>query len=147
MALADDPSALDASELFDLEFETGDVLYGQGDQAGTIDLVSSGSVSVKLANIGSQGGIDDPGALASAGQPPRLIRRMTYHTVVGEMGFFRNVIRTAEIVAEEPVVVYTLTRANFERLQASSNPFPLPGNTLWHSPVARLYLGKNESRR
>ena len=35
---------------------------------------------------------------------------MIGHTVVGEMGFYRHVPRTANVVAEEPTVVYRLTR-------------------------------------
>lgn len=88
-------------------FKAGDVLYSQGDPADTIDLVCSGTVSIKLAAEGAPGG----------GNTSRLIRQMTYHTVVGEMGFFRHMIRTAAVVAEDSVVVYTLTQANFERLQ------------------------------
>jgi sulfate permease, SulP family len=93
-------------------FEAGDVLYNQGDQADTIDLVCSGTVSIKLAVEGTAGD-----RVAGDGATSRLIRQMTYHTVVGEMGFFRDMIRTAAVVAEDSVVVYTLTRANFERLQ------------------------------
>ena len=43
------------------------------------------------------------------GRPIRL-RRMVGHTVVGEMGFYRGVPRTASVIAEEPTVIYRLTR-------------------------------------
>jgi SulP family sulfate permease len=42
---------------------------------------------------------------------------MIGHTVVGEMGFYRNVPRTANVIAEEPTVVYRLTRGSFDKMQ------------------------------
>src|SRR3546814_9648848 len=39
------------------------------------------------------------------------------HTVVGEMGFYRGVPRTASVIAEEPTVIYRLTRTAFDRMQ------------------------------
>ena len=49
---------------------------------------------------------------------PIRLRRMVGHTVVGEMGFYRQVPRTATLIAEEPTVVYRLTRASFNKMQA-----------------------------
>ena len=39
------------------------------------------------------------------------------HTVVGEMGFYRGVPRTASVIAEGPTVIYRLTRKAFDRMQ------------------------------
>ena len=55
------------------------------------------------------------------GRPIRL-RRMIGHTVVGEMGFYRDVPRTASVVAEGPTVIYRLTRQAFDKMQAE-DPF------------------------
>ena len=52
------------------------------------------------------------------GRPIRL-RRMVGHTVVGEMGFYRHVPRTASVIAEEPTVVYRLRREAFDRMQGA----------------------------
>ena len=43
---------------------------------------------------------------------------MLGYTVVGEMGFYRNMPRTASVIAEEPTVIYRLTRRGFEKMQA-----------------------------
>ena len=50
------------------------------------------------------------------GRPMRL-RRMVGYTVVGEMGFYRHVPRTATVIAEEPSVVYRLSRAFFDKMR------------------------------
>ena len=42
---------------------------------------------------------------------------MLGHTIVGEMGFYRRLPRTASIIAEELTVVYRLTRESFDRMQ------------------------------
>jgi sulfate permease, SulP family len=47
---------------------------------------------------------------------------MIGHTVVGEMGFYRGVPRTAHVVAEAPTVVYRLTREAFDRMQEQDPP-------------------------
>jgi SulP family sulfate permease len=44
---------------------------------------------------------------------------MVGHTVVGEMGFYRHVPRTASVIAEVPTVVYRLRREDFDRMQAA----------------------------
>lgn len=46
---------------------------------------------------------------------------MTQRTVVGEMGFFRNQTRSASVSAITPVLLYTLTRDAYERMQ-QENP-------------------------
>lgn len=50
------------------------------------------------------------------GRPIRL-RRMLGHTIVGEMGFYRGVPRTAHVIAEGPTVIYRLTQKAFDRMQ------------------------------
>ena len=42
---------------------------------------------------------------------------MATHTVVGEMGFFRRAVRSASISSDSPATVFTLTRANFDRMR------------------------------
>lgn len=78
------------------------VLYREGEAADDIDLVAQGRLVVEIRT--------------PAGQPLR-VRSITTHTVVGEMGFFRSGVRSATILTEGPATLFTLTRANFVRLQ------------------------------
>ncbi len=84
------------------ELNNGEFLFHQGEPADSVVLQASGSVAITI--------IDEHG------RPIRL-RRMVGHTVVGEMGFYRGVPRTASVIAEEPTIVYRLTRDGFDRMQ------------------------------
>jgi sulfate permease, SulP family len=85
------------------ELSNGEFLFRQGEPSDSVVLQASGCVAITI--------IDEHG------RPIRL-RRMIGHTVVGEMGFYRDVARTASVVAEEPTVVYRLTQTSFDRMQA-----------------------------
>jgi SulP family sulfate permease len=85
------------------ELDTGEFLFRQGEPADSLVLQASGCVAITI--------IDEHG------RPIRL-RRMIGHTVVGEMGFYRGVPRTASVVAEGPTVIYRLTQEAFDRMQA-----------------------------
>ncbi|NWG25245.1 MAG: SLC26A/SulP transporter family protein [Pseudorhodoplanes sp.] len=78
------------------------VLYRQGEPADTIDLIAAGNVAIDVAREGSD---------------MLRVRRMTTHTVLGEMGFFRRTPRSATVSADAPATLYTLTRDNFERMR------------------------------
>ena len=80
----------------------GEILYHQGDRAETIDLVAEGSVAIALR-------LDD--------ESLHQLRVMQTKTVVGEMGFFRDALRTASVVAAENSVLYSLTLEAFKRLE------------------------------
>ena len=84
------------------EVEDGQVLYRAGDPADQIDLVAEGHLLVDL-----------PGA---DGRPLR-VRNLSTRTVVGEMGFFRQATRTATVASAGPSTLWTLTRAEFARMQ------------------------------
>jgi sulfate permease, SulP family len=45
------------------------------------------------------------------------VRRISTHTVVGEMGFFRHAMRSATVSADGPTTLFTMTRAKFERMR------------------------------
>jgi SulP family sulfate permease len=66
-----------------------------------VELLASGRVAITID--------DEQG-------PSIRRRRMVGHTVVGE--FYRQVSRTATVIAEEPTVVYRLTRASFNKQDA-----------------------------
>jgi SulP family sulfate permease len=78
------------------------VLYERGDPADTVDLVAAGSLAIEL--------VDPDGAI-------RRRRRIMTHTVVGEMGFFRQIPRSATVCTEGPATLYSLSREAFERMQ------------------------------
>jgi sulfate permease, SulP family len=78
------------------------VLHREGDPADCIDFVAAGGITIDLAR-------GDGGSVC--------VRRIMTHSVVGEMGFFRHTTRSATVSAEAPVTLFSLTRANFERLR------------------------------
>ena len=84
------------------ELDNGELLFRQGEPSDSVVFQASGCVAITI--------IDEHG------RPIRL-RRMIGHTVVGEMGFYRHMPRTANVVAEEPTVVYRLTRDAFDQMQ------------------------------
>jgi SulP family sulfate permease len=84
------------------ELDNGEFLFKQGEPSDSVVFQASGCVAITI--------IDEHG------RPIRL-RRMLGHTVVGEMGFYRHVPRTANVIAEEPTVVYRLTRDAFDKMQ------------------------------
>jgi SulP family sulfate permease len=84
------------------ELQKGEYLFHQGEPSDSIVLQASGAVAVTI--------IDEEGRQIR-------LRRMIGHTIVGEMGFYRGMPRTAHVIAEGPTVVYRLTREAFDRMQ------------------------------
>jgi SulP family sulfate permease len=80
----------------------GEVLYREGEPADSIDLVAAGTLGIDM----DQGG----------GHKLR-VRRITTHTVLGEMGFVRHTVRSATVSSEGPATVFTMRRASFERMR------------------------------
>jgi len=78
------------------------ILYGEGEASNNIDLLAAGTLAVNIA-------MDNGKSVC--------VRRIATHAVLGEMGFFRRRERSATVSSEGPVVLYTLTRANFERMR------------------------------
>src|SRR5206468_1770199 len=74
----------------------------QGDPADTIDLVAVGNLAIDIEKGGGQ---------------TLRVRRIMTHTVLGEMGFFRRSARSATVSSDGPAIVFTLSRANFERMR------------------------------
>ena len=85
------------------EFKTGELLFHQGEPSDSVDLIVSGCIAIT---------IDDE----NSGRAVKL-RRVTGHTIVGEMGFYRQVPRSTNVVAEEPTVVYRLSKESFDRME------------------------------
>jgi SulP family sulfate permease len=78
------------------------IFYREGEPADTLDLVAAGNLAIDIAK-------GDGGSLR--------VRRIMTHTVVGEMGFFRHSVRSATVSADGPAILFTLTRANLERMR------------------------------
>jgi SulP family sulfate permease len=78
------------------------VLYREGEPADTVDLVAAGKLAIDIAT-------ENGGSLR--------VRQIMTHTVVGEMGFFRRSLRSATVSSDGPAILFTLTRASFERMR------------------------------
>jgi SulP family sulfate permease len=78
------------------------ILYREGEPADNIDLLATGTLAVDIA-------MDNGKSLC--------VRRIATHAVLGEMGFFRRRARSATVSSDGPVTLFTLTRANFERMR------------------------------
>jgi CRP-like cAMP-binding protein len=79
------------------------IFYREGEPADTLDLVAAGRLTIEIAK----------------GNGERLcVRRTMTHTVVGEMGFFRHASRSATVSADGPAILFTLTRANLDRMRS-----------------------------
>jgi SulP family sulfate permease len=77
-------------------------IYHQGDPADTLDLVAVGRLNIEVAST----------------EGKRLgVRRVMTHTVLGEMGFFRRAARSASVSSDGAAILFTLTRANFDRMR------------------------------
>lgn len=101
--LGDRVQATDLLAYFDRRDAGGlEILYRQGEPADTFDLVAAGNLAVDFE---------------SADGERIRVRRILTHTVVGEMGFFRQSTRSATVSSDGPVTLFTLTRANFERMR------------------------------
>jgi sulfate permease, SulP family len=84
------------------DIDGSQILYREAAPADSVDLVAAGSLAIDIAT--------------GDGKSLR-VRRIMAHTVVGEMGFFRHSVRSATVSADGPVILFTLTRANFERMR------------------------------
>lgn len=97
-----DPTEL-ARYLTQRRLETPGVVYAQGTPADEMNFVVSGDLTI---------------ALRDSSGTTTVLRRLRRDTTVGEMGFFRRGVRSADVIAERPVVLYTLTRDAFDRMRA-----------------------------
>jgi SulP family sulfate permease len=84
------------------DVESPQILYRQGEPADTLDFVAVGNLEIDIAK--------------QDGESVR-VRRISTHTVLGEMGFFRHSARSATISADGPVTIYTLRRREFEQMR------------------------------
>jgi SulP family sulfate permease len=102
-----------------LTLGAGEALVRQGDAPHSVYIVAKGRLTARLE---------------APGQPPRRLETMGPASLVGELGFYAHVMRTASVVADSDSEVYCLTRENLARLEAEH---PLQAAKL-HALVARL---------
>jgi SulP family sulfate permease len=107
------------------ERNVGEALFYQGQPSDSVELLASGQLLVTRRD--------------EHGRQIRL-RRMVGRTIVGEMGFYRNIPRSATAVAEESSVVYKLTREAFNRMHAQD---PTAAAVL-HTLIIRLLSDRLE---
>ncbi|HSM55191.1 MAG TPA: cyclic nucleotide-binding domain-containing protein [Candidatus Sulfomarinibacteraceae bacterium] len=84
------------------EVAQGQYLMRQGDAPDILYLIDSGQVTAQLER--------------GEGQPARL-QTMTGGHVLGELGFFLGMERTAAVVADTPCVVYCLSQQALQRMR------------------------------
>lgn len=82
--------------------EGAQTIYRQGEPADTLDLVALGRLNIEVTSTDGQ---------------RVAVRRVRAHTVVGEMGFFRQAARSASVSSDGSVILFTLTRAAFNRMR------------------------------
>jgi sulfate permease, SulP family len=107
------------------ELQIGEAVFRQGEPSDSIVLLATGCIAIT---------IDD-----EQGRPIRL-RRMVGYTVVGEMGFYRRMPRTASVIAEQPSVVYRLTREAFNAIERADPA----GASAFHKLIIRLLADRLE---
>jgi sulfate permease, SulP family len=106
-----------------LELDTGDVLCAHGDPADQMFFIESGRVAV----------------LAGEEHFMRL-RSIGRHAMIGEMGLYNSMTRTATVVAEMRSVVYALTREALDRIEAED---PLAARA-FHAEIVRSLADRLE---
>jgi SulP family sulfate permease len=91
----------------------------RGDLANELYFIESGQVSAQI--------------VGADGQALRL-ESMRGGRIVGELGFYRGSPRTADVVVDEPGVVYRLTRDDLRRMEQAD----AEAAATLHEIVARL---------
>jgi SulP family sulfate permease len=107
------------------EIEIGEPLFRQGEPPDSVEILASGCVAITIED--------------ELGRPIRL-RRMMGYTVVGEMGFYRQVPRTASVIAEEKSVIFRLTRGSFDKMQREDPA----AASVFHKLIIRLLSDRLE---
>jgi SulP family sulfate permease len=107
------------------ELQVGEPVFRQGEPSDSIVLLASGCIAVVID--------DEQGRLIR-------LRRMVGYTVVGEMGFYRRGPRTANVIAEQPSVLYELTREAFSRLERDDSE----AASAFHKLIVRLLADRLE---
>lgn len=88
-----------------IELKQGEYLFRQGDASGDTYVVEAGRLSIVFERPDG---------------PPLLLRSVTGNTTIGEMGLYRQSIRSASVVAQADSIIHRLTRASLERMEVEA---------------------------
>lgn len=109
-----------------IELKQGEYLFRQGDASGATYVIESGRLSIVLERDKA---------------PPLLLRSVTGNTTIGEMGLYRQSIRSASVVAHADTVIHRLTSAALERMEVEEPKVAAAFHTYVVRTLAdRLYL-------
>ena len=86
------------------ELAEGETLCVEGEAAESMFFIESGHVGISVRR--------DDGAM-------HRLRSLGERTMLGEMGLYRRVMRSASAIAEKPSVVFELTRESFSTIESS----------------------------
>jgi SulP family sulfate permease len=110
-------ASLVASHMQRIDLDTGDVLCLAGDISDRMFFIASGRTAVIVGD-----------------EHPRRILSIASQSIVGEMGLFRQVERSATVVAEIPTVAFALTRDALDAIEAEHPD----AATALHAAIIRL---------
>jgi len=85
-----------------IQLKAGEYLFRQGDASGDTYVVESGRLSIVFERTDG---------------PPLLLRSVTGNTTIGEMGLYRQSIRSASVLAQSDSVIHRLTRTSLDRME------------------------------
>jgi SulP family sulfate permease len=109
-----------------IELKQGEYLFRQGDASGATYVIESGRLSIVLERDKA---------------PPLLLRSVTGNTTIGEMGLYRQSIRSASVVAHADTIIHRLTSASLERMEVEEPKVAAAFHTYVVRTLAdRLYL-------
>ena len=86
-----------------IQLREGEYLFKQGDASGASYVVESGRLSIVFER--------------GENHPKLLLRSVTGNTTIGEMGLYRQTMRSASVVAQTDSVIHRLTRAALDRME------------------------------
>ena len=120
-ASLNDEASLDdfLTHLQKMDIEAGQTLIKMGDKAEDLFFIESGQVTAQLTR---------------PGRPPIRLETMSSGSVVGEIGFYLGLERTADVISDEPGTVYRLSLEDLKKLEEND---PEAASIL-HQIIARL---------
>ena len=83
-----------------LDIDQSQNIYRQGEPADSIVFVATGRLVVEIAK----------------GEERQRLRHISTHSVLGEMGFFRQSVRSTDVYSDGAAILFTLTRSNYQRM-------------------------------
>lgn len=101
------------------EYQEGEHLIRQGDSPDTIYFIESGEVTAQWEN---------------SGQDPVRLEKMGGGRLVGELGYYLNIKRTASVIVNAPSVIYSFSRQGLAQVEKDAPEI----TNLFHRIVAHM---------